>query len=35
VALGIAIAIAASLLGAFFPARAAARLDPARALGSE
>jgi ABC-type lipoprotein release transport system permease subunit len=35
VVLGLAIAIAASLAGAFFPARAAARLDPARALGSE
>jgi ABC-type antimicrobial peptide transport system permease subunit len=32
VLLGIAIAVAASLAGAFFPARAAAALDPARAL---
>ncbi len=32
VALGIAVALLASLLGAFFPARAAARLDPAKAL---
>jgi putative ABC transport system permease protein len=31
-ALGIAVALAAALLGAFFPARAAARLDPAKAL---
>ncbi|HWE23615.1 MAG TPA: ABC transporter permease [Myxococcales bacterium] len=30
--LGIAVAVAASLAGAFFPARAAAALDPARAL---
>lgn len=29
---GIAVALAAALLGAFFPARAAARLDPAKAL---
>ena len=32
VALGILIAVVASLAGAFFPARAAAALDPARAL---
>ena len=32
VLLGVAIALAAALAGAFFPARAAARLDPARAL---
>ena len=32
VALGIAVALAAALLGAFLPARAAARLDPAKAL---
>ena len=32
VLLGVAIAVAASLAGAFFPARAAAALDPARAL---
>jgi putative ABC transport system permease protein len=32
IALGVAIAVAASLAGAFFPARAAAALDPARAL---
>ena len=32
VALGVLIAVAASLAGAFFPARAAAALDPARAL---
>jgi ABC-type lipoprotein release transport system permease subunit len=32
VALGIAVALAAALIGAFFPARAAARLDPAKAL---
>jgi ABC-type antimicrobial peptide transport system permease subunit len=32
VALGIAVALLASLLGAFLPARAAARLDPAKAL---
>jgi ABC-type antimicrobial peptide transport system permease subunit len=32
VVLGIAVALLASLLGAFFPARAAARLDPAKAL---
>src|SRR5205085_12540315 len=32
VLLGIAIPVAASLAGAFFPARAAAALDPARAL---
>ena len=31
-ALGIAVALAAALLGAFLPARAAARLDPAKAL---
>jgi putative ABC transport system permease protein len=31
-ALGIAVALAAALAGAFFPARAAAALDPARAL---
>jgi len=30
--LGVLVALAAALLGAFFPARAAARLDPARAL---
>jgi len=30
--LGVAIALAAALAGAFFPARAAAKLDPARAL---
>jgi ABC-type antimicrobial peptide transport system permease subunit len=30
--LGLGIALAAALLGAFFPARAAARLDPAKAL---
>lgn len=30
--LGVAVALAAALLGAFFPARAAARLDPAKAL---
>jgi hypothetical protein len=32
VALGVVIAVVASLAGAFFPARAAAALDPARAL---
>ena len=32
VVLGIAVALAAALLGAFLPARAAARLDPAKAL---
>ena len=32
IALGIVVALAAALLGAFLPARAAARLDPARAL---
>jgi hypothetical protein len=32
VALGIAVALAAAVLGAFLPARAAARLDPAKAL---
>ena len=32
VALGLGVALLASLLGAFFPARAAARLDPAKAL---
>jgi ABC-type antimicrobial peptide transport system permease subunit len=32
VAIGLAVALLAALLGAFFPARAAARLDPARAL---
>jgi ABC-type lipoprotein release transport system permease subunit len=32
VALGIAVALLAALLGAFLPARAAARLDPAKAL---
>ncbi|TMA29555.1 MAG: ABC transporter permease [Deltaproteobacteria bacterium] len=32
VALGILVALAAALIGAFFPARAAARLDPAKAL---
>ncbi len=32
VAAGILVALLAALLGAFFPARAAARLDPARAL---
>jgi ABC-type lipoprotein release transport system permease subunit len=32
IALGIAVALLASLLGAFLPARAAARLDPAKAL---
>ncbi len=32
IALGIAVALAAALIGAFFPARAAARLDPAKAL---
>jgi len=32
VLVGMAIAVAASLAGAFFPARAAAALDPARAL---
>jgi putative ABC transport system permease protein len=32
VLVGVAIAVAASLAGAFFPARAAAALDPARAL---
>jgi ABC-type antimicrobial peptide transport system permease subunit len=32
VVLGIAVALAAALVGAFFPARAAARLDPAKAL---
>jgi ABC-type antimicrobial peptide transport system permease subunit len=32
VILGVVIAVAASLAGAFFPARAAAALDPARAL---
>jgi ABC-type lipoprotein release transport system permease subunit len=31
-AIGIAVALAAALLGAFLPARAAARLDPAKAL---
>jgi putative ABC transport system permease protein len=31
-ALGVGVALLAALLGAFFPARAAARLDPARAL---
>jgi hypothetical protein len=31
-ALGVAVALAAALLGAFLPARAAARLDPAKAL---
>jgi uncharacterized membrane protein YidH (DUF202 family) len=35
VVLGVAVALLASLAGAFFPARAAARLDPARALSSE
>ena len=30
--LGIAVALAAALLGAFWPARTAARLDPAKAL---
>jgi ABC-type lipoprotein release transport system permease subunit len=35
VLLGVAVALVASLAGAFFPARAAARLDPARALSSE
>jgi hypothetical protein len=32
VALGVAVALLAALLGAFLPARAAARLDPAKAL---
>jgi putative ABC transport system permease protein len=32
IALGVAVALAAALIGAFFPARAAARLDPAKAL---
>ncbi len=32
VALGVGVALLASLLGAFLPARAAARLDPAKAL---
>jgi ABC-type lipoprotein release transport system permease subunit len=32
IALGIAVALAAAVLGAFLPARAAARLDPAKAL---
>jgi ABC-type antimicrobial peptide transport system permease subunit len=32
VALGILVALAAALFGAFLPARAAARLDPAKAL---
>ncbi|MFL5409722.1 MAG: ABC transporter permease [Myxococcales bacterium] len=35
VLLGIGVAILAALAGAFFPARAAARLDPARALTAE
>jgi ABC-type antimicrobial peptide transport system permease subunit len=35
VLLGVAVAIVAALAGVFFPARAAARLDPARALSSE
>jgi ABC-type antimicrobial peptide transport system permease subunit len=35
VLLGIGVAILAALSGAFFPARAAARLDPARALTAE
>jgi putative ABC transport system permease protein len=33
-ALGVGVALAAALLGAFFPARAAAALDPAKALSS-
>jgi ABC-type antimicrobial peptide transport system permease subunit len=33
IALGIGVALLAALFGAFFPARAAARLDPAKALG--
>ena len=33
-ALGVLVALAAALLGAFFPARAAAALDPAKALSS-
>jgi ABC-type antimicrobial peptide transport system permease subunit len=33
VALGVGVALLAALFGAFFPARAAARLDPAKALG--
>jgi hypothetical protein len=35
VLLGLGVAIVAALSGAFFPARAAARLDPARALTAE
>jgi len=31
--LGLAVALLAALFGAFFPARAAARMDPAQALG--
>ena len=32
IGIGIGVALLAALLGAFFPARAAARLEPAKAL---